>query len=201
MALVPTTLQTALSVIFNAMNGMSNGGDAYCAKQMATAIKTFILTGQVATVDTGAAPAGSYAGAGVGTMTIDSDTLADDLESTFTAKYNNNDLADHMAADIDNACKEDDTVKTTSTGTVTNPSGVTSNFSGNANKGKFSGDKTKISTPLKACFTAMNNMVTGGNEYYAAQLATAVNIYLTAGSISVTLEAPFISGSGSGKIA
>jgi hypothetical protein len=179
---------------------MSEGGDAYCADKMSAAIKAFILTGQVATADTGAAPAGSYAGAGVGTMTINADGLKSDLQSTFQAKYSNNDLAAHMATDIDNACKADKTVKTTSTGTVTIPAGGTISFSG-PGEGKFTGTKTSIETTLKACFSAMDNMATGGNQYYAAQLAAAVNSYLKAGAISVTLKSPFISGSGSGKIA
>jgi hypothetical protein len=199
MALVLTTLQTALVIIFNSMNNMSEDGDVYCAKQMAAALKTFTLTGQVATIDSGVAPAGSYTGAGVGTMTIDADFLADDLESTFSAKYNNDELANHIADDIDNACKADNTVMVTSTGTVVIPAGGTTPFSG-PGEGKFTGVKAAIASALKACFAAMNNMTTGGNEYYAAQLATAYNTYLTTGTISVTLKPPFISGSGSGKI-
>jgi hypothetical protein len=199
MALVPTTLQTALATVFNAMNDMSEGGDAYCAKQMAAALKTFNLTGQVTTTDSGMAPAGSYTGVGVGTMTIDADSLSDNLESTFSAKYNDDDLADHLATDIDTACKADNTVKITSTGTVVNPSGATSSFSG-PGEGKFTGTKATIASTLKTCFATMNNMKTGGNEYYAAQLATTYNTYLIAGAISVTLDEPFVSGSGSGKI-
>ncbi|GHV79117.1 hypothetical protein AGMMS49944_09080 [Spirochaetia bacterium] len=200
MALVTTTLETALLAAFLAMNSMSDGGDAYCADKMSAAIKAFILTGQVTTTDTGAAPAGSYSGAGVGTMTIDADSLKSDLQSTFQAKYSNNDLAAHMATDIDSACKADKTVKTTSTGTVTIPAGGTIPFSG-PGEGKFTGTKSSIETTLKACFSAMDNMATGGNQYYAAQLASAVNSYLKAGAISVTLKSPFISGSGSGVIA
>jgi hypothetical protein len=200
MALAPETLQTALTAIFNAMNNMTEGGDAYCAKQMAAALKTFALAGQAATVDSGAAPAGSYTGVGVGTMAIDADSLADDLESTFDAKYNDGDLADHMATDIDAACKEDNTVKVASTGTVAIPSGGTSSFSG-PGEGKFAGTKATIASALKTCFAAMNTMAGGGNEHYAAQLAAAYNAYLAAGTINVTLKPPFVSGSGSGKIA
>jgi hypothetical protein len=200
MALIPATLQTALTAIFNAMNNMPEGGDAYCAKQMAAALKTFTLTGQVTTVDSGAAPAGSYKGAGAGTMAIDADSLAGDLESTFNAKYNNDDLADHLATDIDTACKANNTVMVTSKGTVEIPSGSTSPFSG-PGEGTFAGAKTAIASNLKTCFAAMNNMATGGNEYYAAQLAIAVEAYLKAGTISVQLKQPFVSGSGNGKIA
>jgi hypothetical protein len=200
MAFEPATLQANLLAIFLAMNAMSEDGDGYCATEMADAIKTFILTGIVNTTDTGAATAGSYAGAGVGTMTIDKDSLMDDLFTTFTAGYTNDGIADHMANDIDNACKEDNTVVTVSSGTVTSSLGVTSPFSG-PGKGKFSGDKSIISIALKACFTAMNGMSAGGNELYALQLATAVNSYLTGGNINVDLQAPFLSGSGKGKIA
>jgi hypothetical protein len=44
----------------------------------------------------------------------------------------------------------------------------------------------------------MNGMVAGGNEYYAAQFAAAYDAYLKAGSISITLKPPFISGSVTG---
>ena len=200
MALNPATLQTALMAIFNAMNSMTENGDAYCVAEMEKAIKTFTLTGQVAAIDTGAAPAGSYAGAGVGVMTIDADSLEAALLATFQACYNNDGLADHMAADIDNACKAGNTVATTSTGTVTTPLGATFPFSG-PGQGKFTGNKATIAAALKACFSAMNGMAAGGNEYYAAQLAAAYYAYLTAGAINVTLKPPFVSGSGTGRIA
>jgi hypothetical protein len=134
-------------------------------------------------------------------MTINADTLKNDLQTTFEAKYSNDDLAAHMATDIDNACKADNTVSTTSTGTVTTPSGATSPFSGPA-QGKFTGSKSTIESKLKTCFSAMNDMSSGGNDYYAAQFASAIDSYLKAGTISVTLKVPpFASGSGSGKIA
>jgi hypothetical protein len=200
MALIPTTLQTALAQIFNAMNAMPTGGDAYCAEQMAAALKIFILTGQVATVDSGAAPTGSYTGAGLGTLTIDADSLADALESTFNAMYKNDDLAEHLATTIDTTCKADNTVKVTSAGTVVNPAGGTTPFSG-PGEGEFTGVKGAIAAALKTCYAAMNTMATGGNDYYAAQLAAALSAYLTTGTVNVTLRPPFVSGSGKGKIA
>jgi Flp pilus assembly pilin Flp len=202
MALVKSTLEADLKAMFEAMNSILDGsGDEYEAQEMAEAIKTYILTGQVSTTDGGAAPAGTYTGAGTGTMTIDADALKTSLQSTFEAAYGNDDLAAHMATDIDNACKAADTVTITSAGTVTTPSGATSSFSG-PGKGKFTGDKSTIETKLKACFSAMNGMISGGgNDYYAAQLAEAVDKYLKEGTISVTLKSPFTSGAGSGAIA
>jgi hypothetical protein len=180
---------------------MDGTGDEYQAEKMAAAIKAYIQTGVVSTTDTGAAPAGSYAGAGTGTMTIDADALEADLYATFSTNYSDDDLAEHIATDIDTACKEDETVEVTSTGTVTTPSGATSPFSG-PGEGKFAGSKTPVATTLKACFSTMYDMMTGGgNAYYAAQLAAAVDSYLKAGAITITLKSPFLSGSGGGKIA
>jgi hypothetical protein len=202
MAMVVATLQADLLTAFLAMNEIMDGsGDAYCAEKMAKAIKTYILTGKTQTTDSGAAPAGSYSGSGSGTMTINETDLKSDLQKTFEAAYDDDSLAEHMATDIDNACKADSTVTETSNGIVTTPSGATSGFSGPA-IGKFSGDKSKIETALKSCFSIMKNMTsTGGNELYAAQLSIAVDAYLKAGKISVQLKPPFVSGSGNGKIA
>jgi len=200
MALVALTLQANLLKTYLAMNDIVEGGDEYQAKNVAKNIKDYILAGKTVTTDSGTASAGAYAGASEGTMTIDASQLEKDLLKTFNAKYGDDDLADHIATDIDNACKANDTVQATSKGIVTTPSGATSNFSGSA-VGKFTGTKTLISTPLKTCFSSMTSMLTGGNELYAQVLATAIDAYMKAGTISVQLKSPFLSGSGSGKIA
>lgn len=201
MALVVSTLQADLQATFLAMNDITDGsGDRYMADNVAKNIKDYILTGKTSTTDAGAAPAGSYSGSGSGTMTIDDSSLADDLYSTFTAGYDNNGLASHMAADIDKACSANDTVSETSKGTVTTPSGASSIFSGPA-QGKFSGSKATIESNLKACFSSMDEMTSGGNEYFAQEMASAIDSYLKAGNISVTLKSPFLSGTGGGTIA
>jgi hypothetical protein len=201
MALVSSTLQMALMAIFTAMDAITDGtGDEYQAAEIAKAIKAYILTGQVTTTDAGAAPAGSYSGAGIGAMTINADALEDDFYTTFTTKYSNDELAAHMVMDIDNACKADKTIVATSNGIVTTGSGATSKFSGPA-EGKFSGNKATIENTLKACFAAMNGMTSGGNALYATQFATGMTNYLKAGTITVALKSPFASGSGSGAIA
>jgi hypothetical protein len=199
MALVAATLQADLLIAFIAMNSIEEGGNEYKAEKMAQAIKKYIKAGQTSTTDSGEAPAGSYSGAGTGVMTIDDAQLKTDLQATFEAAYGDDDLADHMATDIDNACAADGKVQEISSGTVTTGSGATVPFSGPA-IGKFAGDKSLISTPLKACFQSMIGMIEGGNQYYAAQLAAAIDAYMKAGTISVELEPPFSSGSGSGEI-
>ncbi|MBO4507097.1 MAG: hypothetical protein J5747_00495 [Spirochaetaceae bacterium] len=201
MALVVATLKNLLKNTFLAMNNITDGsGDRYMADNVANNIKDYILTGKTSTTDTGVAPGGSYSGKGSGNMTIDVSSLADDLYSTFTAGYGNNDLASHIATDINKACVADNTVSETSKGKVTTPSGATSSFSGPA-QGKFSGSKATIESKLKACFSSMDEMTSGGNEYFAQEMASAIDSYLKAGSISVTLKSPFLSGTGGGAIA
>jgi hypothetical protein len=202
MAFASAKLETKLKAIYAAMDAITDGtGNDYQAREVAKALKEFILTGQTSTVDSGATPAGSYAGKGTGTMTIDADMLESALKTTFAKESDNPTLAANIATDIDNACKADNTVSETSSGIVTTGSGATSNFSGPA-IGKFSGDKSKISVPLAACFETMNGMMQGGgNDYHAAQFTSALHTYLKSGTISVTLKAPpFASGSGSGVI-
>jgi hypothetical protein len=200
MALPVVTLQADFLTLFLAMNTIEKGGNGYKAEKMAGAIKKYILAGQTSTTDSGTVPAGAYAGSGVGIMTIDDSQFKDDLFATLEAGYGDDDLADHMATDIDNACKADNTVEEMSEGEVTTISGATVDFSGPA-VGKFSGSKSLISTPLKACFKAMTGMLVGGNQLYATQLSVAIDAYMKAGTIIVQLMSPFSSGSGSGKIA
>jgi hypothetical protein len=199
----PSTLESDLNGIFLAMNGIMDGtGDDYQAEKMAKAIKDFILTGKTATTDSGKAAAGDYKGAGTGIMTIDAGALESALAITFKKASDNPALAANMATDIHNSCTADDTVTETSAGIVTTSSGSTIEFSGPAT-GKFSGDKSKISGLLAACFEDMNGMMTAGtgNTHYAKQMSLAVYGYLTGGEITVELQDPFLSGEGSGKIA
>lgn len=201
MALVVSTLQNALQATFLAMDDITDGsGDRYMADNVAANIKAYILTGDTSTTDAGAAPAGSYAGKGEGKMTVDEFSLADDLYATFTAGYDNDGLASHMATDINKACCADNIVLETSKGTATTPSGATASFSGPA-QGTFSGNKATIESKLKSCFKTMDGMTSGGNQYFASEMASAVDSYLKGGIISVTLKTPFVSGSGEGKIA
>ena len=200
MALAKATLETAFLATFMAMDSILDGtGDRYMADNTAQAIADYRLAGDTKTSDMGAAPAGAYTGSGQGKMTIDGSSLADDLYATFTAGYGNDDLAAHMAADIDKACSADKTVAETSQGTVTTLSG-SATFAGSA-EGKFSGNMGTIEAKLKKCFADMDGMTSGGNGHFASEWASAVDSYLKAGQISVELKSPFTKGTGMGTIA
>lgn len=192
-----SALETKLKTIFYTMWDGSKT-NAWMAEQISAAIRDYILTGEAETTDVGTAPAGAYAGTGKGTMTINADNLRGDLTPTFENTEENSFLAAHMAEDIDAACSAEDTVETDTAGTVTTPIGVSSPFAGKG-KGDFAGTKADIETLLNLCFETMNAMTSGGDDYLAEQIAVAVDSYLKAGKISVTLQPP-LAGAGQGGI-
>lgn len=200
MPLVKATLQANLFTAFDAMNNITDdSGNTYMAEKVAKAISDYIKTGTVTSVDAGtASDSGVYAGAGTGTMEIAESTLKSNLETTFKAKYENDDLATHIASDIDTVCSASNTCSTDTTGTSTIPSSPPKPASGKG-KGTFTGVKATIETKLKSCFASMNNMADGGNMYLATEWADAVDSYMKAGTIVITLQPP-MSGSGSGVI-
>lgn len=199
MPLVVATLQASLNQAFNAMNDIKDdSGNKYMAEKVAKAISDFIKTGLVTSVDAGtASDGGVYSGSGTGSMQINESNLKSKLQNTFEAKYENDDLASHIASDINDVCTASNTSSTTTTGVSV--LGPKTNPTSGQGKGTFSGSKDIISSKLKSCFSAMNNMTSGGNAYLATEWASAVNSYLTAGAISITLQAP-MSGSGTGGI-
>jgi len=202
MPLVKNILENTLKGIFAAMQDGSKP-DAWMADQIGAAIADYIGTGMVSTTDSGAAPAGSYTGAGIGTMAIDAGDLQSKLKTTFEAKHDNDALAANIAANIDAVCAADGTISAMSSGMAAAPTGPIA-FSGTG-EGAFSGAKSSMESALKSCFSRMDAMAqegdgTGGDNYLAAQLASAVDAYLKAGTVSVELKDPFTAGSGEGGI-
>ncbi len=195
MALDVQALRGNLEAIFLAMDGIMDGtGDRYMADNIAARIKEYILTGRTYTADSGT---GGYKGNGAGKMTIDSGPLADDLYRTFVAEYENDDLAAHIAADIDRACSLPDTVEEESVGSISSGDGPVGARYGA--RGKFSGDSGIISGNLSSCFSAMNGLMDGsGNAYLASCWAAAADSYLRQGTVTVTLDGS--AGSGEGGI-
>lgn len=205
MALVDATLQAALLLTFNAMSSMTSGGNEFMAEKTSLAIKTFVLTATVNTVDAGTVTTTSiYAGNGVGLpgcFVIDSDSLEDDLLDCFTQEdVTDDDIAEGIADCIDAACSEEDIISTVTTGTLTPPPPATpiNPYTGTG-KGTFSSDKSIISDTLKTAFTAMKSMTAGGDLYFSQQMAAAIGNYLRAGTVEVELDDPIV-GSGQGGV-
>ncbi|MDR2150137.1 MAG: hypothetical protein LBO67_04850 [Spirochaetaceae bacterium] len=190
----------ALVAIFKTMGSYEGDGDRYFADEFSTALKDFILTGEVATLDKGTTPAGSYRGVGTGKMLIDSNNLGSALYDTFINKIGNDALAEWIATTIDDVCKVDDTIKGATVGMLTPPSGTSVPFAGTS-KGKFEGDKSFIEMALRACFSTMNSMLEGGDAYFAEIFADTVYTYLISGKVETVLDPPFTEGGGTGVIA
>ena len=193
--------QTSIQNIFSQMNNMTSGGDKYFADNLASAIKTLIASGKVTSNDdAGSIGTSTYKGKGTGSMSIDDTPLATNLLSTFTKEDTTDDeIADGIADNVNTACSVSNSVSTTTRGTQTFPNGATSEYEGSG-KGTFSGTKKTISDALKTAFNTMSEMTSGGNDVFAAALASSISSYLTGGSIDITLQTP-ISGSATGKIA
>ena len=211
MALIDSTLQTAIMTVFNSMNGMTSGGDRYMAKNLALAIKNFILTATATSTDAGTVSGTSvYVGSGSGVpgcFSIDNTVLEDDFYSTFTAEnVTDTDIANGIADSINSACSESNIISMSTSGTLTPPPPATpiSPYTGTG-KGTFSGDKTIISNKflgilgVKGTFQKMKEMTSGGDALFAADFASAVGDYLRGGVVNVTLDSP-ITGSGVGSV-
>jgi hypothetical protein len=190
----------ALVDIFKTMGSSEGDGNKYFADEFSVALNDFILTGNIATLDKGTTPAGSYGGTGTGKMSIDSNKLGSALYDTFTNTVDNDTLAEYIATNIDDICKVDDTIIGATAGMLTPPSGTPAPFVGTS-KGKFKGDKSLIETALKVCFFAMNSMFEGGDAYLAEVFADAVYTYLISGTVETVLDSPFTEGGGTGVIA
>lgn len=202
MSFVVTNLQSDLYTTFENMNDIKDGtGNQYMAENVAKNISNFISTGTVTSIDGGTAgDGGVYVGAGTGSMQISESDLKNKLLNTFQSECENDELATRIATDIDDVCKVSNTCSTTTTGTSTISGQSPHPYSGSG-KGTFTGSKSIIENKLKTCFQNMNNIKDGtGNLYFATEFASAVNSYLTGGSISITLQPP-MSGSGQGAIA
>lgn len=184
MSLVYDTLKSDL---LDAFNNMGDGDDDYFAEQVAKAVKTYIETGGVTTVDTGTVSAGVFTGTGSGDMEVESDDCEDSLSETcskmrdMTSGGGDAYLAAQMASAI-NTMVLDGTVKTDVSGTAVAGS-VSTPLTGKA-EGTLTGVAATIQSALVSIFSKMQNMTSGGDEYFAEQMAIAVNSYLLAGVVA-----------------
>lgn len=201
---IDPVLKTAILNIFSTMQNMTEGGDAYFAKQLALAIKSYLLTATVSTTDSGTVSgSGSYVGKGTGAAgcyVIDNSTLESNLYTVFIKKETtDNEIADGIANAVNTACTASNSISTTTTGTYTPPSGSTVPGYTGTGKGTFTGVKKNIADSLKDVFDDMRDMTEGGDDYFAEELSQSIGDYLRAGTVNVNLDSP-LSGSGSGKI-
>lgn len=201
MAFVQATLQSDLLSVFQSM---TDGDDSVFSDGVAQALKNFVNSGTPSTTDAGTIPTGAFTGASTGgTITADDSACAQIIASAFTFMRNNENggddyLADKIAEGLQRMT--DDAVVTTSvSGTTVPPSPPppTIPTAGTA-KGGITCVTTAVASGLKAVFSAMKEMSSGGDAYFASQMASLVNACLLAGVVSTQGQGNLAGSTGTG---
>lgn len=217
MALNKTALQTALAKVFSDMNeeeedhSKPNATSEFFAKGISEALVDYVSGGVVSTQDSGTVSAGSFSGAGTGSLSVESGYEETEGEVSWSgcAKIIK-DACDKMHSDGEDASNDylaeklaegiqkmvdDGEVSTTVMGQVTTPSGAVSGLGGSA-KGTISVDSSSVETALKTLFASSGFSDSG----FASGLATAVDTMYKAGQVSTDGEGAIAGSSGSGAI-
>lgn len=199
MSLNVADLKDALYDAFTTMQD-----DADLAKKLSAAIADYAESGDITTTDSGQISAGTFAGSGSGKISVDSSVCENIIVAatdSMKSMVSGGDIlfAAQIAAGID-AMMADGTVKTDVLGTATPPPPATPfPMGGKAEKkGGFVGVSATIQAAMAACFPVMLGMTEGGDDFFAAQLATAVTAYLKAGIITTNGTGALLGSTGSG---
>lgn len=200
MPLVPSTLISQLTAVFNSM---TDGNEDTFPNGVSQAIATYASTGTVATVDAGAVPAGAFVGSGSGTLVFSPSACQQTIKSACVAMENmqsggNDYLAEQIGAGI-KTMSDAGQVGTNVAGVATSPSGTPSPLSGTAS-GTIACQSAPLVQSLKSAFSAMNSMTSGGNAYLASQMATAVDTYLKSGVVATQGKGALSGDVGSGAV-
>lgn len=196
-----SSLEDDLLYVFNSM---TDGDDHVFSDGISDAFKTFVESGIPQTTDSGNVPTGYFEGASTsGSITAD-DTDCADIIYTACEYAKEHDtggdayIADKIAEGLQKML--DDAVVTTSvSGTVVPPSPPPPSIptTGTA-KGGISCSTTALATGLKAIFSLMKNMTSGGNTYLSQEMAVLVNTCLLSGVVSTQGEGALEGSTGSG---
>lgn len=189
--------------LVQAFQSMKDGDDSAFAKKVSEAIANHIKTGQITTVDAGSVPAGAFTGAGIGTMTVDASILEGVLlaaceSMTAMSVGGNAILAAQLAAGMD-VMTGAGQIKTTITGVVVTPSGVSVPLAGSG-KGKFTGVSVPIIAAVNGACNAMEMLSEGGDSVLAEAIATSITAYLQSGVITVQGLPPVVGSVGTGAM-
>ena len=187
MPLVQATLEKDLKKVFSDMKDAGeNASNDEFSKGISEAIKKFAESGTVTTVDTGATAAGTYAGSGSGTLSLDASLCKNVIDTTtalMKTKEDDAKLATAIANGIQ-AMTSAGTIDITSNGVLTPPPPATPVPIAGSGKATIVCIPAPIVLALNAAFASMKNMTEGGDDYLATQLATAVNAYYNANTVT-----------------
>lgn len=205
MPFVPTVLQTTLTALFNSMK---DGDSTIFANGIASAITTFVSTGSVVTVDTGAVAGGTFAGSGSGTLVVTPTQCATTIKNACdTMKNMESGGDDFLAEKIGEGLKQmadNGTVTTVVSGVLTPPPPATpAPFAGSAS-GSIKCSETALVSSLKMLFREMYSKKDDegydGNSEFAKKLATEINTFWISGVISTDGSGNLAGVKGSGSV-
>lgn len=211
MALNKKKLASDIKAIFRAMkdNYDKEGydGDDELAKGLAKAFKDYGETGSITTTDGGTVSAGSFAGSGSGSLSLDDSDSYATLKKAFKAMKDDNKDDNYMAkqikASLDDMYGASDTVATTVKGVITPPSPATPiTVTGASGKGTITISFSSVESGLKSFFALMKNIENKKtDDDLADQIAKLVDTAVKTGVVNTNDEGKIEGASGVGTIA
>lgn len=204
MAFDVSKLKTALRNVFSSM---TDGDNAVFANGIASAIVTYVATGDVSTTDRGTVSGGYFEGSGTGKLTVTATVCANIIKTACdTMQSMTSGGADYLATQIGQALDkmaEDGEVNTSVSGTLTPPSSSPSPYSGTA-KGSISCSSTALVSALKTLFAQMYSKREqegyDGDKDFADKFAEEIDSFWTNGTISTNGQGGLAGSTGSGSI-
>ena len=189
--------------VLSVLKNMTDGDDMYFARELSAKIADYAESGMITTTDSGSISAGTFSGAGTGSIKVDSSICQGIVFAACQAMLaltagGNALLAAQLALGVDSMMSAG-AVTTTVIGTVISPVGVPSGMGGTA-KGTFKGTSAILQSGFMAAFSAMDSMTSGGDEYLAGEIASAVTDYLTAGTITTNGQGSISGSVGTGSM-
>nr|DAW67057.1 MAG TPA: hypothetical protein [Herelleviridae sp.] len=196
-------ISTLKENLVQAFQSMKDGDDLAFAKKVSEAVANHIKTGNITTVDAGTVPAGVFAGAGTGAMTVDASILEGVLLAackSMAAMSAGGDsvLAAQLAVGMD-AMTNTGQIKTMITGAAVTPAGVSVPLAGSG-QGKFTGVSTPIIVAVNAACSTMKTISEGGDSVLAEAIAASITAYLQSGIITVHGLPPLAGSVGTGAM-
>jgi hypothetical protein len=209
MALVKSDLSSDILEVFNSMkdNYKTEGydGDKEFCEGLGKAFKDFGESGSISTTDAGTVSAGTFAGTGTGSLSLDSTETIKTLKSAVKAMKENGKDDDYLAGQIKKALQDmydaSDIVSTTVNGAITPPSGSLITITGASGKGTIECDFSSVESGLKTFFALMKDIDNGKTDSdLADKIADLVYSAVKSGVVSTNDEGEIEGASGEGTI-
>lgn len=208
MALDKSDLSADILEVFNSMkdNYKTEGydGDKEFCEGLGKAFKDFGESGSISTTDAGTVSAGTFAGTGTGSLSLDSTETIKTLKSAVKAMKEDGEDDDYLAGQIKKALQDmydaSDIVSTTVNGSITTSSGSVT-IEGASGKGTIKCDFSSVESGLKTFFALMKNIDNGKTDSdLANKIADLVYSAVKSGVVSTNDEGEIEGASGAGTI-